>query len=210
MPVSVRTRGYLPHRINDRAIYFVTFRLADSLPRELIGRLRDERRMLEGAGRAGTDVAADRVRLYKVRQVIQQAEKCLDGGLGACHMKDFRVAKIVTDAVQHFDGERYQLLAWCVMPNHVHAVLSLAEKESLGRVLHSWKSYSALEANRLLQRQGRFWQREYFDHLVKNEASLERIVSYVAENPEKAGLRNWPWAGVNLAGLGRSSGGHVG
>jgi REP element-mobilizing transposase RayT len=66
---------------------------------------------------------------------------------------------------------------------------------ALEAIVHSWKSFPGLAANRLLRRSGPFWQREYFDHLVRHEASLQRIVRYVEENPEKAGLRNWPWVG---------------
>jgi len=111
-------------------------------------------------------------------------------------MRDSHVAKIVDDAIREFNGTRYELIAWCVMPNHVHAVFSPIEGHTLAEIVHSWKSYSAQKANGILGRSGRFWQREYFDHLVRNETSLAKIAKYVLDNPEKAGLRNWPWRGV--------------
>src|SRR2546426_7959993 len=141
-------------------------------------------------------VAADGVRLQELRALLQKVERCLDSGLGACYMRDFRIAKIVADAIRHFHGKRYQVLAWCVMPNHVHVVFSTLGERKLEAILHSWKSFSAQGANRLLGRSGSFWQREYFDHLVRNEASLSRIIRYVQENPQKAGLRDWPWVGT--------------
>jgi len=190
---SARSRGYLPHLERVRGVYFVTFRLADSLPRELVARLCKERRVLKKARQAGVSASASRVRLQKMRALLHRAESCLDSGLGKCYMRDFRVARIVADAVRHSDGKRYLLLAWCVMPNHVHAVFSPLEENRLEGILHSWKSFSAEAANRLLGRSGPFWQREYFDHLVRDEGSLHRIIRYVRENPRKAGLQDWPW-----------------
>ncbi|MGB2622861.1 MAG: transposase [Candidatus Acidiferrum sp.] len=83
------------------------------------------------------------------------------------------------------------------MPNHVHVVFSPLESHTLEAILHSWKSFSAGQANRLLGRTGPFWQREYFDHLVRHESSLQKIIQYVKDNPKRANLRNWPWVGAN-------------
>jgi REP element-mobilizing transposase RayT len=192
---AIRSRGYLPHREAEHPIYFVTFRLADSLPRELVARFRKERDASEKATATGRS-GADSAHLRELRSLLRRAERCLDSGLGECHMRDSRIAKIVADAIQHFRGTRYEVLAWCVMPNHVHVVFSPLGENRLEGILHSWKSFSALTANRLLRRRGPFWQREYFDHLVRNEGSLLKIIRYVKENPQKAGLRNWPWVGT--------------
>jgi len=143
MTPSTRSRGYLPHLEGKHPIYFVTFRLADSLPRELVVRVRKQREALEKARAAGASVAADRVRLQELRALLQKVERCLDSGLGACYMRDFRIAKIVADAIRHFHGKRYQVLAWCVMPNHVHVVFSTLGEHKLEAILHSWKSFSA-------------------------------------------------------------------
>ena len=193
---SIRSRGYLPHWESDHATYFVTFRLADSLPRELLDRLRHERDAFDRAEQAGTQVPADRDRARKLRVILQKAEQCLDDGLGQCYLRDPRIAKIVADSIRHFNAQRYRLRAWCVMPNHVHVIFSPLQEHTLEAILHTWKSYSALEANKLLGRTGRFWQREYFDHLVRHEASLLKITRYVRDNPQKAGLVNWPWVEV--------------
>ncbi len=195
MTPATRSRGYLPHLEGERPIYFVTFRLADSLPRDLLARLRKERQVLERARQAGTHRVADRVRLEELRGLLRKAERCLDSGLGECHMRDFRIARIVADAIRHFQGKRYRVLAWCVMPNHVRVVFSPLGEHRLQAIVHSWKSFSAQAANHLLGRSGHFWQREYFDHLVRHEGSLLRIIRYVQENPVKAGLRDWPWVG---------------
>ena len=81
------------------------------------------------------------------------------------------------------------------MPNHVHVVIRTKSDETLDGICGSWKSYTAHEANRILGREGRFWEREYFDRLIRDERDLEDTVSYVLNNPSKAGLTDWPWVG---------------
>ena len=196
---SIRSRGYLPHWERKGARYFVTFRLRDSLPRELVLRIRRQRQILEKARQAGATVKADLVALREMRSLIAKAERHLDQGQGACHMRDPRAADVVADALRNFDGSRYTLLAWCVMPNHAHLVFAPLGEHELEDILHSWKSYSAHEANRVLGRTGDFWQREYFDHLIRHEASFQRIVAYVENNPMKAGLANWRWVSNSSA-----------
>ncbi len=198
---SVRSRGYLPHLETQHPVYFVTFRLADSLPQQLLARLRAQREAMQHATLAGDDHAPDPARLRKLQAILRMTERCLDRGLGACYMRDSRITRVVTAAVRHYQGIRYELSAWCVMPNHVHVVFSPREGYRLQAILHSWKSFSAQAANRILGRNGAFWQREYFDHLIRNEASLWKIIRYVSENPRKAGLRDWPWVGVERSNL---------
>ena len=196
MTSSARSRGYLPHLETQQAIYFVTFRLADSLPQELVLQLRKERDTIEKASRARTTQPGDLSRLRDLRALLKKAERCLDKGIGSCHLRDSRVAGIVAEALRHFHGQRYRLLAWCLMPNHVHVLFSPLREHTLDAILHSWKSYSAKQANALLARTGPFWQREYFDHLVRDQSSLRRITQYIRDNPKRAGLRNWPWVEV--------------
>ncbi len=185
---STRSRGYLPHWESPNATYFVTFRLADSLPQQLLDQLHKEQSL--------QPAAANQVRATKRRALLKRAEQALDTGLGLCHLRNPRIAQIVADTIRHFDGQRYELVAWCVMPNHVHVLLAPLKEDTLQSIAHSWKSYSALKCNKLLKRNGSFWQREYFDHLVRSEGSLRKIIQYIAENPRKAGLRDWPWVEV--------------
>ena len=196
MTSSTRSRGYLPHLETQEAIYFVTFRLADSLPRELVLQLRKERDTIEKASAAGATRRGDLSRLRQLRVLLKKGEECLDRGMGRCHLRDPRVAGIVAEAIRHFHGQRYRLLAWCVMPNHVHALFSPLGDNTLDAILHSWKSYSAQKANALLARTGPFWQREYFDHVVRDQSALQRIRQYIQDNPKRAGLLNWPWVEV--------------
>ena len=112
-----------------------------------------------------------------------------------------KLAKWFTTRCSYFEGERYELVAACVMPNHVHAVFAPLHGHGLADILHSWKSFTSKEANKLLGTTGQFWEREYFDRLIRNAAELERTVRYVVENPVKAGLKDWRWVWVRDAGF---------
>ncbi|HKV47687.1 MAG TPA: transposase [Candidatus Acidoferrales bacterium] len=163
---------------------------------ELLARIRNQRDILDKGRRAGTTIKADEVALHEMQVLIKKAERCLDEGRGTCYMRDRRIAQIVENAITSFEGNRYRLFAWCVMPNHVHAVFSPLGQHRLKDILHTWKSFSAHEAKRILGGTGAFWQREYFDHLIRNQSSFQKIISYVKENPSKARLDNWPWLRV--------------
>jgi REP element-mobilizing transposase RayT len=115
----------------------------------------------------------------------------LDEGHGSCIFRDEANAAIVAGALQFFDRVRYQLYAWCVMPNHVHVIFYLKHGADLEWVLHSWKSYTAHEIGR-----GVIWQREYCDRIVRDAQDFWSTRNYVLNNPFKAGLRNWKWVGV--------------
>jgi REP element-mobilizing transposase RayT len=174
----------------------VTFRLADSLPAAVLRRIVAERRRaletFRANGRQDSRAESKRIRRLFSRRI----EACLDSGTGNCFLANPPVAKIVAQALRHFDGERYELFAWCVMPNHVHVVFRPLAGNSLAAIVHSWKSFSSQRANRLIGRIGVFWQREYYDHLIRGGEQFARAVRYVSENPARAGLRDWKWVEV--------------
>ena len=85
------------------------------------------------------------------------------------------------------------------MPNHVHVVVQPLGAHQLARIVHSWKSFTAHGANRLFSVQGAFWEREYYDHLIRDERDFRHALEYVAGNPLKANLPDWPWVEVNAA-----------
>jgi menaquinone-specific isochorismate synthase len=191
--LRLRSRGTMPHWELDQGVYFITFRLADSLPRAVAERLRDQRRrLMQIAGRPRDVLNRAAVNV----QLMKEFNLELDRGDGACHLRDRRAAALVEQVVRFRDGERHRLLAWSVMPNHVHVVFQLLCGDQLGSLMHSWKSYSANQVNTLLGRTGRFWQPEYFDHVVRHERELRRVVEYTVENPRSAGIEEWPYAGV--------------
>ncbi len=116
----------------------------------------------------------------------------LDQGYGACHLADDRIAALVQNALLHFDGERYRLSAWVLMPNHVHLLAAPLAGHSLSNMMHSIKSYTAQQANKILQRNGRFWFEDYFDRYIRNAKHFENAIGYVESNPVRAGLCNSP------------------
>jgi len=194
--VTIRDRGRLPHWEKEGATYFITFRLADSLPKSVLDRIQSERKaIVTTANQFHRDLSPDEQNKIQ-RLSTPIIEQFLDSGAGACHMRDPAIAECVAIVLRHFDRKRYRLFSWCVMPNHVHAVVRLFPGNKLADVLHSWKSFSAKEANRILGRTGAFWQREYYDHLIRGEEEFERAIRYVAENPVKANLNGWKWVWV--------------
>ncbi|MDD5034617.1 MAG: DUF1156 domain-containing protein [Methylococcaceae bacterium] len=172
-----------PHYDAPHLTQFVTFRLADTLPQEKLKEWKE-------------DLAERRISDVEYRQ---QAEDWLDKGMGACWLKDERIAGVVQDALLHFDGSRYTLYGWVIMPNHVHVVFSPHEPHRLAEILHSWKSYTAKKANQILGRSGVFWQDDYFDRFMRDESDLNDTLTYLACNPVVAGLsatpEQYPFAG---------------
>jgi REP element-mobilizing transposase RayT len=193
--LHIHSRGRLPHWERDGATYFVTFRLADSIPKEAREAIRLERddivRTAEHLGRELSESEKNRLDYLHSERI----EELLHAGSGSCALRDDRCARIVAECVGHFHNVRYDLFAWCVMPNHVHAVFQARADFTLGRVVHGWKSFTANRCNKILGRTGPFWMEESFDRLVRNESELQRFVAYTLENPLKAGLLNWTWLG---------------
>ena len=202
------SRGYLPHIKGKGGTYFVTFRLAGTLPAYVLARYRAERdeivkRALAMGGKLTPD---EENRLAELHS--QQIECYLDAGHGQCWLKQPEIGEMVAKAIEHFAGERYDLHAWVVMPNHVHAVVTPRDGHILSDILHTWKSYTAHEAQKVAQASGlqipkgeAFWQRESYDHLVRNEEDFARVCEYTIMNPVKAGLtekpEDWPYSSAS-------------
>jgi len=187
---EVRKRSRLPHWHSDEAPYFVTFNLVETMPAEFRERLKIERRVrIAELERLKQRATASEVHAID-RMMRERAEEYLDSGVGECWLKRTSIAELVVNALMHFDDQRYRLLAWCVMPNHVHVVFNTDNR--IDRVLNSWKSFTSKEANRLLGRAGSFWQQDYFDRTIRNRSDFDRTVRYVLENPVRSGLIDWP------------------
>jgi REP element-mobilizing transposase RayT len=198
---GVHHRGYLPHVKREGASYFVTFRLNDSLPKAVLLKIQAERaerlRRLEArqASRVASEDSVENIE----RDYFRKVESFLDRGSGECVLRRPEIARLLADALRFFEGERYRLDAWVVMPNHVHVVLWPMPNHTLSEVLQSWKRFTAREANKLLGRVGRtFWQPESYDHWIRDDAEHARCCRYTVHNPVKAGLcaapEDWPWS----------------
>jgi REP element-mobilizing transposase RayT len=194
--LTTRTRGYLPHLESRNATYSVTFRLADSLPQQILDSYRRERQSIVlTAQQMNRPLSSDeRQRLHEL--FSEKIESHLDEGIGQCHLRNPKVAALVKSALHHFHARRYMLHAWCIMPNHVHALFTPLEDHPLETILHSWKSFTASEANKILARSGLFWMPEYYDHLIRDPSDFHHHDNYILNNPKKAGLPDWPWVGA--------------
>jgi REP element-mobilizing transposase RayT len=190
--LKIVSRGYLPHWLAPGAIYSVTFRLDDSLPQHVILRLREHREALTRLITGGREPTAHERSLIRER-FARELDYELDRGMGACHLRYPAIADVVEGSLQHFDGLRYELFAWCVMPNHVHV---LVRTDDLPATMFSWKSYTGLQANRILGREGSFWQREYFDRIIRDQRDFVNTRAYVLNNPARAELQGWRWVGA--------------
>ena len=188
-------RGYLPHCDFPNLIQFIMFRLDDSLPAERRG---EWEHLLN---------------IEDVRERRMKLEEYLDRGLGQCRFNDPRLAQMVEDSLRHFHNDRYELLAWCVMPNHVHALVDV-RMTPLDKMIQSWKHFVATRALRILRSERRtpirlveqtnpdepnqssalqsFWQREYWDTFMRNEEQKRKAVHYIENNPVKARLCRTP------------------
>jgi valyl-tRNA synthetase len=186
----------LHHWTRSDATYAVAFRLADSLPSQILHAWKQEREGIILRAREQSRPLTPHEERELDRLYTTRIEALLDSGQGACHLAKPEIASLVQEALRHFDGQRYDLIAWCVMPNHVHVIVYPFEGYDLGGILHSWKSFTAKQANKLLGATGSFWQDEYYDHLIRDEEDFNRNLTYVLQNPEKVGLKAWPWVGL--------------
>ena len=175
-PKGRYSRGYLPHFDGDELTQFITFRLVDSMPQEVLERWRLE---LERGKITDTDFRR-RIEFY------------LDQGYGACYLRDAQIARMIEENLFNFDGVKYKLHAWVVMPNHVHLLLTPRNGYALEQIVHSCKSYTANQANKILGRSGRFWFPEAFDRFIRNQRHFENTFAYIENNPVKAGLCEKP------------------
>jgi len=183
------SRGYLPHFDADNVVQSISFRLHDSMPAAVIEQWKEELGWTEATTSNSEEAATLRTRI----------EGYEDKGYGACYLRDERMAAVAQDALKNFDNKRYRLLAWCIMPNHVHVLAEPKPGHLLSDVIHSWKSFTAHQAKRLLGRTGRFWMPDYFDRFIRSDKHFAAIVDYIRQNPVMAGLvetaEAWPWAG---------------
>jgi len=202
-----RSRGYLPHYDASDKYQMITYRLADALPKSVLRDL--------DAGSAGVSPAQRNIEKRKC------LENYLDQSYGSCIFKKPECAQLVIDAWRYFDGQRYDLLAYVVMPNHVHVLIKTYEAYSLKDIVHSWKSFTSHEIYKILKDdcagetpalpadkslelidkkylKGKVWQEEYWDRFIRDQNHLNRAVEYIMNNPVKAGLckrtNGWRWS----------------
>jgi putative transposase len=192
-----RSRRYIPHFNRPNVIQMVTFRLEDAVPMKKLFQWEHELRVLRRT-------PANDPRQLALRKKIAKYE---DAGHGSCWLSNEKVAAITQQAILFFDEKRYRVISWCIMPNHVHVIIEILENNRLEEILHSWKSFIAHEANKILRRSGAFWFPEYHDRFIRNSDHLQQAVDYVENNPVKAGLvakkEEWKWSSASSWERGR-------
>jgi type I restriction enzyme R subunit len=199
-PAGDRTIYYhhLPHWDQPGAMCFVTWRTVDSIPAATLDRWRAERAVwlrrhsIDPLAADWRDqlqsLAVERRREYHECFTSRWME-CLDECHGACALRDPGLSEIVAESLLHKDGQDYHLSDFVVMPNHVHVLAQFGDEGGLKECCRNWKHYTARQINAALRRTVHFWQTESFDHLVRSAEQFEYLRSYVARNPEGAGLR---------------------
>jgi len=172
------SRGYLPHFDSQEIVQFVTYRLADGLPPE-------------GLERIGLSDRPESLR-----------DELLDRGLGHCWLRLPQIAAIVEQSFLAFDGQRYRLYAWTIMPNHVHVLFGIHGEATLSDIVASWKKFTARRCNQQLKRLGPFWQADYWDRFIRNDAHFESALGHIDNNPVKSGLAktpaDWAWGSARF------------
>jgi REP element-mobilizing transposase RayT len=197
------SRGYLPHFDGREATQHVTFHLEDSLPRDVRERMEEEIKSLPVEQR---DI-----------ERRKRLEAWIDSGQGSCVLREPAVATLIQGALLHFDGLRYRLLAWVVMPNHVHVLLQPIHDWTVAKIVASWKKFTARgicdfrragnpgTANLLIgHKLSPVWHQEYWDRFIRNEHHFRQALEYIRQNPVKAGLvarpEEWRWSSAFIAG----------
>lgn len=182
--------GNLPHWQQENVWYFVTFRLADSIPAEVIEKIKAEREIWLKNNKKNEkgEYTKEQIKEY-FRLFSDRIEQLLNNGRGSCMLKNPKISKIVADVLNYFNNQRYILDEWVIMPNHVHVLFKPLDNNRLPDILHSWKSFTANEINKLTGNKGQLWMHESYDHIVRNEIALNTIRNYIRQNPIKANLK---------------------
>jgi REP element-mobilizing transposase RayT len=199
-------RGYLPHFDDGEAVQHVTFHLADSLPKDVFDRLE-------------TEAAAFPEKKREVER-RKRIEAWMDAGHGSCVLKEPDIAAMVQETLLFFDGQRYRVFAWVVMPNHVHVLFQPIHGWTVAKIVASWKKYTARRICEHRRKSGNanlpiggeananqeigvpgdqpVWHREYWDRYMRDDYHFLQAVEYIHQNPVKAGLvgrpEDWPWS----------------
>ena len=177
LPITTYKRN-LPHWRQQGATYFVTFRLADSIPQAKLKELQDsmESWMLNNPNPSDQE--------YKtfIYERMNQVEKWLDNGYGSCLLKNRQFQQELESCLLRFNNERYILSSYAIVANHVHITARPLTNYALEDLDGAWKRYSAIAINKLQKNDGKLWQEESFDRIIRDTPHLRRVVGYIEKN----------------------------
>jgi REP element-mobilizing transposase RayT len=193
-------RRNLPHYQPSQGEFFITFRLANSLPQAIISKLKEEHQQLTKAKNADNVSISKKGYFAKFDQLLDHSKNSV------FWLKKDRIAKTVVDKLHSFDNQKYELICYCIMPNHVHLLIKLSKRDKsrstkspfpVTNILKLIKGSTAYKANKLLNKTGAFWQHESYDHIIRNDTERENIIRYILLNLVKAKLveswEDWKW-----------------
>ena len=195
---SMTYRRALPHLAQDHVIYFVTFRLHDSIPQPKLQQWTAQLRQWKN----------DNPLPHTPQQVeafanlgYRRIERWLDRCDGTCLLRDSSARQIVGDCLEYRDGQDYSLGDYIIMPNHVHLLVQVAVPHALKDITKTWYGVTTHRINKALDRQGTLWQSEPFDHIVRDENSLSRIRLYIQTNGHRLPPNSWHYSTGTLFAL---------
>ena len=168
-------RRNLPHINPENAVFFITYRTAGSLPKHVIDKFVDEKE--------NSDIN---------KNYFEEFDNYLDKQAGFLYQKE--IADIIKESLIYYDKKQYTLLAYCIMPNHIHLLINTNNYpyKNLFSIMKIIKGVSANKLNTLLNKKGQFWHHESFDRMVRDRNELADTISYIKNNPVKANLvENW-------------------
>jgi REP element-mobilizing transposase RayT len=179
-----------------RSPHYITMRLSDALPRSVMQAWHDDidRRIAMLREAKGRELAEQEEREL-VHRAIGKIERQLDTGFGSCLLVDDRAAAAVEAVIWQMDGIKYQLHAWSVMPNHLHALLTPLNLVTIDEIVTEWKAESTRRVNQELRRSGGVWHPNVIDFEVEGPSAFTRFRQTICQNPSSVGLSDWPFAG---------------
>ncbi|MGJ8644786.1 MAG: transposase [Luteolibacter sp.] len=180
------TRNNLPHWQQSGATYFVTYRLADSIPKELLDRWKYEREtwLADNPEPWSEETEAEYHKIFS-----GEIDRMMDAGHGQCILRKKPFQAILEESFHYFHMSRYFIHSWVVMPNHVHVLFTLSSEVKLESVISTWKRHTARQINSALSSEGSLWQRDYFDRVIRDWKHFSNVARYIRKNPAKAKLR---------------------
>lgn len=200
-------RRNLPHLQPLGGTFFVTYNLADAIPKRIFDKWRIDYEIQKKQIIQTSDNVEKELDTLHKRNFVERDNFLDSANEGGHYLKNGELAQIVKDSIHFWDGKKIDLICYCIMSNHVHLVFGLFDKKEtenpkyLEDIMHSIKQFSAKKCNAFLQRTGIFWQHESYDRLIRNDEELLRIILYVINNPVKAKLCenpfDWKWTYLN-------------
>ncbi len=179
--IEIRFSGNLPHMHQDETLQSVTFRLGDSLPQSVCKDLIERKKLFMEKHPQPWDT---QTKLMYWKEIGPIEHKYLDNGYGACWLKYPECRQKLIEALAYKDEVNYLIDSYVIMPNHVHLLIQPIGRNKLEDIMHSIKLYSAREINKIVGRKGKFWMKEYFDRMVRNEKDYYRCQRYILANPQ--------------------------